>query len=384
MINEKTIEDIAKISVNALALKEGEHIVINSGIHNHILAEKIALEAFVRGAYPVVIPYSDDFFLELYSKVPDKYLKHTPKHLFELIKNSDAYVVIERTKDPSTTLKYPPDKVQAYQEGMYPIREHILTKLKWLYLGYPTEEAAKFFGISYNELERLIIGGILIDYDDLQKKCKTLEALLKDAVEVHITDDYGTDLKLKVEGRRINLDDGIISEEDIKIGDLGLNLPAGEVFIAPHEEVGEGMLFVPLTRERFTGHFIRNALLVFENGQLNIERSTAEEGFEYLKQALEKSMEIDKKRFGEAKRTLNFAELGIGLNPNIDKPIGYILTDEKIGGSIHIAIGENRGYGGTSASSLHWDFVSAPKETIDVLYKNGEQKRIMEDGQLIT
>jgi DNA-binding Lrp family transcriptional regulator len=46
--------------------------------------------------------------------------------------------------------------------------------------------------------------------------------------------------------------------------------------------------------------------------------------------------------------THNIAELGLGLNERIKKPIGYVLTDEKIGGSAHIAIGDNRAYGGTS------------------------------------
>ena len=383
LIDDNTIEKIAKISVKALALKKGENIVIASGVHNHRLAEKIAIESMLLGALPIVTTRSDEYLLELHEKVPEDYLKQTPKHIFEMVKNSNAYVSIEHPKDPSITSKYPINKVQAFREGFFPIREHILTKLKWLYLGYPTEEAAKFFNIPYEELKRLIIGGILIDYDKLQEKCKWLESVLRDIVEVHITDEFGTDLTLKIEGRRINLDDGIITEEDIKIGDLGLNLPAGEVFIAPHETEGNGTLFVPLTRERFTGRFIKNATLVFENGKLNIEKSSAEEGFEYLKQALERSMEIDRKRFGNNIRTLNFAELGIGLNPHIDKPIGYILTDEKIGGSVHIAIGENRGYGGTSASSLHWDFVSAPKETIEVVYKSGERKTIMTDGKLV-
>jgi len=383
MIDEETLEKIAKVVIKALALKEGDHLFIRSGVYNYKLAEKIAIEAMLIGAMPLVNMRSDDFLLEMHQKVPEKYLKQTPQHIFELVKKTEAYVAIEHPKDPSINQKFPPNKVKAAREGFLPIREYILTRKKWVYVGYPSEEAANFYGISYDELERLIIGGILIDYDELRAKCELLKSKLINAETVHITDEYGTDLTLKIRGRRINLDDGIITEEDVKVGDLGLNLPAGEVFIAPHETEGEGKLFVPLTRDYISSRLIKNLTLVFENGRLNIDKSSAEEGFEYLKQSLQQSIEIDKAKYGENIRTLNFAELGIGLNPHIDKAIGYILTDEKIGGSVHIAIGENRGYGGTSASSLHWDFVSAPKETIEVKYIDGTTKVIMENGKIV-
>ncbi len=89
-------------------------------------------------------------------------------------------------------------------------------------------------------------------------------------------------------------------------------------------------------------------------------------------------LEIDKKE--KEIRTTNIAELGIGCNPAIDKAIGYVLTDEKLGGSVHVAFGSNISYGGTSKSSMHWDFVTLPTATIKI---EDTDEVIMKDGKIL-
>jgi aminopeptidase len=77
------------------------------------------------------------------------------------------------------------------------------------------------------------------------------------------------------------------------------------------------------------------------------------------------------------------AELGIGLNPLIDKSIGYTLTDEKIGGTIHIAIGYNKGaYGGRSESCLHWDFVTHKGINLETI-SGKKRKMLIEKGKFL-
>ena len=79
-------------------------------------------------------------------------------------------------------------------------------------------------------------------------------------------------------------------------------------------------------------------------------------------------------------RTTNIAEIGIGCNPAIDRAIGYILTDEKLSGSVHVAFGSNLGYGGTSKSSIHWDFVTDPSVTVE----DTEKKEVLiQDGKIV-
>jgi aminopeptidase len=142
----------------------------------------------------------------------------------------------------------------------------------------------------------------------------------------------GTDLTLSVEGRTWVNSDG------------RRNMPSGEVFTGPVEASAEG-------RVRFTipsapgGVDVEGIELRFAEGR--VVEATAARGQEYLRQTL--ATDEGASRLGE---------IGIGTNAGIDRPIGAILFDEKIGGTVHLAVG--RSYpetGGTNASAVHWDMI---------------------------
>lgn len=383
MVNKIKMKKIAKIIVKCMNVKTGECVLIRGNSYFQNIIEEIALEIAKVGGIPYILTQSDNYLKNYHELVQSEFIRQTPQHFLGMVEKTDIIISMDFFKDPKIATKLPRDKIEAYIEANQPIRDIIYEKRKkWLYLGWPTPEAAKFFKISLKKLEDIIINGILIDYDKLNEKCVKIAKLLKEAVKIHALDNKGTDLYLKINGRRINLDDGIISEEDISIGEVGANLPAGEVFIAPIEEYGEGTLFCPLTRDRFTGKIIKDALLVFKNGKIILEESSARKNFDQLVDTIKKCMKIDEKRYSKIGAN-NICEFGIGLNPHIKKSIGYILTDEKIEGSIHVAIGENRGYGGRIASSLHWDFVTSPEITLEIEKINGERIILMENGRLL-
>ena len=113
------------------------------------------------------------------------------------------------------------------------------------------------------------------------------------------------------------LDDGLISDEQIEKGDLGGNLPAGEVFFPPREKQGEGKIFCPLTKDRYSNRIIKNLMLEFKEGKLQMEKITADNDLDVLIQAFKQCEEIDKKNNVPEIMTYNVAELGIGCNPKI-------------------------------------------------------------------
>ncbi|MHA2475257.1 MAG: aminopeptidase, partial [Promethearchaeota archaeon] len=152
---------------------------------------------------------------------------------------------------------------------------------------------------------------------------------------------------------------------------------------APVETEGEGKIFCPLTKERHTHTILKNVELVFKDGKLLMDKVTADSNLDLIIDAFKKAESIDRDKNIPEIRTYNVAELGIGCNPVITKAIGYILTDEKINGSVHLAFGFNKSFGGTSSSQMHWDFVTAPAVNIDVEYEDGSRKSVMENGKLI-
>jgi aminopeptidase len=325
---------------------------------------------------------TDEYSARIFKEIPVETLKTTPKHLLGAVKEADAYITVEPFKDPAIQTLFPPEKIAARTEANVPIRKTLYGEdngpgKKWTYAGWPTPEAAKFYGINYEDLEHIIIEGMSIPASTLKKNTGRLAKLLKNGDILHITDRKGTDFTCKIKGRRINEDDGLVDSHDIEIGDLGNNLPAGELFIAPHETFGEGTLFCPVTIDRFTNKIIRNATLRFKEGRLTLEKCKAEVNEDAMIDSFKRCLEIDSKE--KTVRTTNIAELGIGCNPAVDKAIGYILTDEKLGGSIHIAFGSNLSYGGTSISSMHWDFVTDPSATIE---RTDSKEKIMKNGKI--
>ena len=141
------------------------------------------------------------------------------------------------------------------------------------------------------------------------------------------------------------------------------------------------MLVSPKRTDQFTGKMIEDIRLVFERGKLNLKKTTAEKNEKALKTTLKNCMAVDRKLY-KTIRTINVAELGIGMNPVINKIIGYLLTDEKIGGTIHVAVGENNRFpGGKSRSCLHWDFISNKGVNLETIYQNKKAKTLIENGK---
>ncbi|MFX0043416.1 MAG: aminopeptidase [Candidatus Hodarchaeota archaeon] len=382
-------ENIAR-SINIK--KEGEFILIRGGAYSQELLEEIGLSILRKGGIPH-LSYTSDYYQETIFKdeqIKIKTLEKTPLHYLEMIKNIDAYIVIEPLEDPSISANAPRDKIDAgakarvaLRDVLYGLKEEFAPGKKWCYAAWPSKKAAEYYNIDYKLYERFIVGGISIPYDTMNKITTNLGNFFDNAKNVYINDDLGTDFWVSIENRKKILDDGILSDEQIALGDLGGNLPAGEVFFPPQEKKGEGKLFCPLTKDRLSDKIIKNVELTFKEGKLLIDKTTAETNLDELVASFKKCEEMDKANKVPEVRTYNVAELGIGCNPEITQAIGYILTDEKIIGSVHLAFGFNKSFGGTSASQMHWDFVTTPKANITIEYLDGSKRLIMENGKLI-
>src|SRR5215213_2088937 len=189
------------------------------------------------------------------------------------------------------------------------------------------------------------------DYGQISALTHSLADRLQGTSSVHITTPLGTDLRLSVAGRTWRTDTGILRGHGV----YG-NLPAGEVFVAPVEDGAKGVLVVD---KGLPGLELSEPVrLVFEEGKVvSIE---GEPGAGYLERALQ---EGEQKPNGERSRTI--AELGIGTNPKA-RLQGNLITDEKVAGTIHVAIGRNDFLGGKNLAPVHIDcVVSEPRLRVD-------------------
>ena len=383
--SKSQVRTCAKNMVDSCNLSRGDSVIVKSGAHNQELLEHIALECYRRGAVPIILTSSDRLAKAVYDEISASTLSTVPKHYVGMVRDADMLIAVEEIDDPKVAEGFPRDKLTAKQRGMLPVYDLIYDPKdgkKWLYAGWPTEAAAKSYGIPYKQLERIIVGGISVPSKELMRTGMKMLSKFKDASDVHVWDGKGTDFRVNVRGRRANIDDGFISKDDFKAGDRGCNLPAGELFFAPHETVGEGTIYCPITRDRMSEKLIRDVRLEFKDGRLLLNKTEAANDVDQLVASFKECERIDRKKYDPV-RTKNVAELGIGFNPKIKRAIGYILTDEKVWGTVHVAFGSNNTYGGESESIMHWDFVSAPGINIEVERDGGKTTRVMTKGKLV-
>jgi aminopeptidase len=217
------------------------------------------------------------------------------------------------------------------------VREAALRR-RWCVSVWPTPAAAQQAGMATEDFAAFVHRALFLDREDpvaawlaLRDRQAALVERLTSAREIHIEAE-GTDLTLSVAGRAWINSDG------------RRNMPSGEVFTGPVETSAEGRIRFGIPSSP-RGVEVAGIELEFREGVVVSAR--AERGDEVLQAAL--ATDDGARRLGE---------LGIGTNPGIDRPVGQILFDEKIGGTVHLALG--RSYpetGATNESALHWDMI---------------------------
>lgn len=223
----------------------------------------------------------------------------------------------------------------------------------------------------YTSGARVAVGGYITpdilehelsaDYREVATLSEALAARLAGLSSIHLTTPLGTDLRLSVAGRAWQRDTGLFHAPGWG------NLPAGEVFVAPVEESAQGVLVVD---QSLPGLALAEPVrIVFEHG-----RAAAIEGgpgAAYLEQAL---AGVDSQPNSDWARVIG--EFGIGTNPQA-RLLGNIMTDEKVLGTVHVALGRNDLWGGRNVAPLHLDgVVGRPTVRVD-----GDL--VIDDGQLL-
>ena len=254
-----------------------------------------------------------------------------------------------------------PAKQQALAERDKGLQQMVERKDRWVLTLFPTQARAQEAEMSLEDYEDFVFEAMALSYEDpvryWHEKVKERDRLiekLKPADEIRLLAP-GTDLTLSVKGREYINDDG------------RYNMPGGEVATGPVEDSANGEIFfgLPMT---VSGREVSGVRLRFEGGR--IVESSAEKGEEYLDAMLD--ADAGARYLGE---------IGIGTNYGITRSTGSGLFDEKIGGTVHLAIGYSFAEtGGKNLSSVHWDMICDLREGGEI-YVDGEL--IQKDGSFI-
>jgi aminopeptidase len=299
-----------------------------SALHEAVLA---------RGAWPLVRMTPPGLMADFYRQAWPEHLDgYAPLELTE-VQSIDAWVRLEAPANTRALAGIDPTVIARASRGRAAVQEARL-KLRWCGTIWPTPALAQQAGMSEPDYEAFLSRALFLDQADppagwaeLSRRQEQLVERLSPAREIRIQAE-GTDLRLRVDGRTWINSDG------------KHNMPSGEVFTGPLEDSAQGTIrFTVPTRPR--GVEVVGVELRFAGGE--VAEARADRGGEYLEAAL--ATDPGARRLGE---------LGIGTNPGIDRATGSILLDEKIAGTVHLALG--RSYPetqGRNSSALHWDLI---------------------------
>lgn len=200
-----------------------------------------------------------------------------------------------------------------------------------------------------------------VDWQALAERTARLAEAINRAEWMHVECPNGTAMHICKRGRLAEGDDGLLTAP----GSFG-NLPAGEVYLAPLEGESHGTMVIEWGPTRRL-----DAPLVLTVADGRVVRI---EGDDPLRAVLEA-------RFSENPACANLAELGIGTNDKASRP-DNVLEAEKILGTIHLALGDNTGFGGTVSAPFHEDYVFY-QPTLTAVMEDGDREVLLDNGRLM-
>lgn len=370
MISEKEMQKIAKTIINTnLGVKEKDIVTISAGPKSLAFAEALAYEAAIKGAQPSIQYGSDKLALKTYRNINPKFLKNWPRLADVHSKLVDVSIVIDDT-NPFIARLLPQEKIEIRRKVIKPIRRREEERqrkkeMKAALIGFPTLEVAKAMKIPFSKLNKIFWDAMRADYQKIYQFNSSLIHKLSGAKTITIVGEK-TNLSFSVKGRKFINACGIVEKK----GEIGyLNLPDGEVFTAPVENSVNGEIYFDLPCLYHYGKKVEGVYFKFKNGILidyDIEKGL--KAFEDVY----KNASGDKNKIGE---------LGIGTNPRAKLTGGLIIVDEKVKGTIHMAIGHNKHFGGKNDSTIHWDFFKDMRKKGSRLY--ADEKLIIKDGTFL-
>jgi aminopeptidase len=360
---EKWAAALAGFSV---VVEPGQTVAITGGVAGEPLLRAVYAEVVKRGGFPVMLPTFSGINADLINLGSDEQLGYiTPVERFIREQVDVAIFVIAESNtkalsgvDPARQAKFQSYRREIFQKYL---ERDASGEMQWTLTLYPTDAAAQDADMSTADFEEFVLRGCKLHtpdpvaaWNELAAEQQRLIDWLTDKSEIHLTGP-NTDLTLSAAGRTwINADGR-------------KNFPDGEVFTGPVETSANGHI-------RFTypaimgGREVEDIRLQFETGKV-VEASAAKN-----EEFLIKQLDTD-----EGARYLG--EFAFGTNFDIAKFTKNILFDEKIGGTVHMAVGAAYPEtGSTNQSAVHWDMICDLRQggSIDV-----DGQPFMRDGKYV-
>ena len=327
------IEKLADMLVNySVSLKKGEKILIEAKGIDYMLVNAIIKNVYKVGGIPFVEIFDNRISRELLMGESKEGAILKAKYDAYRMSEMDAYIGIRGGNNSFEFSDVPADNMQIEAEYyLHPVHHEIrVKKTKWVILRYPNEGMAELSGMSTEAFEDFYFNVCTLDYRKMDIAMDKLKALMDKTDKVRIV-AKNTDITFSIKGIGSKKCSG------------HMNIPDGEVYSAPVKNSVNGVI-------TYNAPSIQNGIK-FENVSLTFKDGKIISATGNLPEKINDIFNTD-----EGARYVG--EFAIGVNPFITEPMGDILFDEKISGSIHFTPGAcyDDAYNG-NVSAIHWDLV---------------------------
>jgi aminopeptidase len=320
-----------------LQARAGQQVLIRSTTLAAPLLLALQRALLERDAWPLLRPSLPGQDAGFWAAARDVHLDAFPAADLAEAEAVDAFLRIDAPENTRALAGVDPARMTRAQRARQPVREATLAR-RWCGTLWPTPAAAQQAGMATSDFAAFVERALFLDRDDpiaawtdLRATQDRLIARLSRCSELRIEGE-GTELTLSIAGRTWINSDG------------RRNMPSGEVFTGPIEDSAEGRIRYEVPSSP-RGVEVSGITLEFRGGE--VVSAHADRGDELLQAML--AADDGARRLGE---------IGIGTNFGVDRAIGSSLVDEKMGGTVHLALG--RSYpetGGTNESAIHWDMI---------------------------
>jgi len=356
----------AKLLVNyCLEIQKDEQLYISSTTLAEPLVREVYREAMSKGAHVEVDLSFREMNRIFYEEAVENQLSYIPTLKQEAMSNFDAYLAIRAPFNLKEDQSVDPSKRAARSKALKSLSEMYFERtanksLKRSLCQYPTQASAQEADMSLEEYQKFVFNACNL-YDDHPEQAwlnrRASQQKIVDYLNQRDKIQYigkGTDITFSVKGRIWINSDG------------QTNMPSGEVFSGPIEDSVNGKVHFSYPAI-FMGKEVQGITLHVKDGK--VEKWSANRGQEILDEVFK----IEGARY--------FGEVAIGTNYNIQRATKNILFDEKIGGTIHMAVGQSyKQTGGKNMSAIHWDMIADMKEDGQII---ADGEKIYENGKFL-
>ncbi len=332
MIDKNKLKKLAGIMVNySIAVKKGEKILLRGyGFDSFPLIKELYREALKAGAIAVDVRFSHDELSKVFfDHANDAQMKHLSDLDKKVADSYDAMIQVVADENPYELTSVDIKKIYTVQKARKPLSD-ILHKKRWCLFYYPNLASATLAKKSLDEWEEFVMDSCILDWKKEETIQKKFIELMKKVKMVHVTGKE-TDLKVNIAGQKWKTCCG------------KCNMPDGEIFTSPVRDGVNGVILYNVPTH-YQSHDFNWVKLTLKDGKVVKEESDNQK-------ALTEILDTDK-------GSRYYGEFAFGLNKNIKEGTRQILFDEKMGKSLHMALGKcYEECPNGNDSSVHWDLI---------------------------